>query len=330
MTQDQAALATDGRYFAQAAKQLDDNWTLLKQGIPDVPTWQEWAAEQAVSGKVVAVDPKLVPTSTAKKLSEKIQKSGGAALLALDENLVDMVWSIEQPARPSQPIVRLADEFSGKDMASKLADIRKELEKKHASALVVSMLDEVAWLFNLRGSDIPYNPVFFSYAIITPDAATLFVNVESLTEDAKAYLGENGVTLRPYEDIFAQAREIGKQVSDDNSTAPPGAKKCVLLSNRASWALQIALGGTDVVEEVRSPVCDAKAIKNDVELEGMRACHIRDGAALVEYFAWLEDRLLDGEQLSEADAAAELERIRSKMKNHVGPSFSTISSTGPK
>ena len=331
MTLDRAALATDGRYFSQATQQLDDNWTLLKQGIQDVPTWQEWSAEQAAGGKLVAVDPKLVSSFNAKSLSEKIQKNGGAALLALDENLVDMVWSTERPPRPSQPIVRLGDEFCGKDMASKLGELRKELEKKQASALVVSMLDEVAWLFNLRGSDIPYNPVFFSYATITPDTATIFLDLEALTPECKAYLDENGVTVRPYEDIFAEASEIGKRVSGHHGEEGAGTKRLVILSQKASWALQLALGGPDVVDTMRSPVGDVKAIKNDVELEGMRACHIRDGAALIEYFAWLEGQLLEGDaQLSETDAAEELERFRSKMKHHVGPSFDTISSTGPK
>ncbi|KAI1151183.1 aminopeptidase-like protein [Nemania diffusa] len=328
ITHDRAALATDGRYFNQASKQLDDNWLLLKQGIQDVPTWQEWSAEQAEGGKAVAVDPTLLTSGTAKKLSEKIQKSGGKELEAVAENLVDIVWGSDKPSRPNEPVIILDEKYSGIDVKAKLEELRKELEKRKSLGFVVSMLDEIAWLFNLRGNDIPYNPVFFSYAIVTPDKATLYIDSSKLSSECQEFLEKNNVVIKPYEDIFSDATALGK-IAEVNK-AEAGETKKFLISNKASWALKRALGGDDFVEEARSPLADAKAIKNETELQGMRACHIRDAAALIEYFAWLEDQLVVKKaSIDEVEAADKLEACRAKHKDFVGLSFDTISSTGP-
>ncbi|KAF0316308.1 putative Xaa-Pro aminopeptidase P [Colletotrichum sp. SAR11_59] len=326
VTLDRAALATDGRYFNQASKQLDKNWLLLKQGLQDVPTWQEWSAEQSAGGKVVGVDPELITASIAKKLAEKIKRCGGSDLVALDENLVDLVWAKDRPARPKNPVVVLPETFSGKDVKSKLKDLRQDLEKKNSHAFVVSMLDEIAWLFNLRGDDIPYNPVFFSYAIITNESATLYIDKSKLGEATRAYLSDNGIAIKSYESIFEAISALRSSVdrADDGLVS-----KRFIISTKASWALKRSLGGDGLVDEVRSPIGDSKAVKNKTEMAGMRACHIRDGAALIEYFAWLEDQLVAKKAvLDEVQAADKLEQLRSKQKDYVGLSFDTISSTG--
>ncbi|KAI0013940.1 putative Xaa-pro aminopeptidase P [Xylariaceae sp. FL0662B] len=328
ITHDKAALATDGRYFNQAAKQLDENWSLLKQGLQDVPTWQEWSAEQSTGGKVVAVDPTLLTSGTAKKLAEKIKKNGGEDLVPVGRNLVDEVWGADQPPRPSEPVLRLDKKFAGKDVKTKLAELRKELEKKKSPGFVVSMLDEIAWLFNLRGNDIPYNPVFFSYAIVTTDTAVLYIDSSKLSAESQSYLSENSISVKPYGDIFNDAAVLGKSAEASKINGSDDRK--FLLSNKASWALKRALGGDDLVEEIRSPIGDSKAVKNETELEGMRACHVRDGAALIEFFAWLEDQLVVKKaSVDEAEAADKLEALRAKQKDFVGLSFPTISSTGP-
>jgi Xaa-Pro aminopeptidase len=330
VTQDKAALATDGRYFSQAAAELDDNWTLLKQGLQDVPTWQDWSADESAGGKNVGVDATLLPVAAVSKLVEKIEKQGGKQLLPLNENLVDAVWAKERPSLPSQPVTVLSDDFAGKSVSAKIADLRKELEKKSSPGFVVSMLDEVAWLFNLRGSDIPHNPVFFSYAIVTPDVATLYVDESKLDNTCRSHLKANDVQVKPYNDIFGDCQKLHadvKQKAEANSAAAsPGS---FLISNKASWALKIALGGDGSVEDIRSPIGDAKAIKNETEIAGMRACHVRDGAALIEYFAWLEDQLVVKKaHLDEVDGANKLQELREKQKHFVGLSFRTISSTG--
>ena len=172
---------------------------------------------------------------------------------------------------------------------------------------------------------IRYNPVFFSYAIITPTTAEIYVDEDKLTPEVKAHLG-NDVTIKPYDSIYADAKALGEARKQESGSE---ASK-FLVSNRTSWALNLSLGGEDQVEEVRSPIGDAKAVKNDVELAGMRACHIRDGAALTEYFAWLENELVNKKTtLDEVDAADKLEQIRSKHDLYAGLSFPTISSTGP-
>lgn len=335
VTLDKAALATDGRYFNQAARQLDKSWLLLKQGLQDVPTWQEWAAEQSQGHKNVGVDPQVISAADARKLGEKVKKLGGGDLVAIEENLVDLVWGAARPPRPEEPVKLHPQNFAGKEIKTKLEELRKDLRKKNSRGFVVSMLDEIAWLFNLRGNDIPYNPVFFSYATVTPTSASLYVDSSKLTPEVKKHLEQNNIEIRPYdkifEDTFALSLSTDSQSIPDGAgeAAPDGPTKKFLVSNKTSWALKKSLGGEEKAEEIRSPIGDSKAVKNEAELEGMRACHVRDGAALSEYFAWLEEELVVKKTtLDEVTAADKLEEIRSKHENFVGLSFDTISSTG--
>ncbi|TVY38170.1 putative Xaa-Pro aminopeptidase P [Lachnellula subtilissima] len=315
ITHEKAALATDGRYFNQASKQLDENWLLLKQGLQDVPTWQEWSAEQSEGGKIVGVDPTVISAPDARKLVEKIKKRGGQDLVAVDDNLVDIIWGNNRPANPTEPVKILPRNFAGIEVKAKLEELRKELEKKKSSGFIVSMLDEVAWLFNLRGNDIPYNPVFFSYAAITPTTATLYVNSSKLSSECKMYLTDNGISMRPYHKVFEDMDVFCKSLETPSEDGVPEAKikkvfgiyQDFLGAEKSSWW----------------------QLKNLTELEGMRACHVRDGAALIEYFAWLEHQLtVEKVELDEVVAADKLEELRSKQKNFVGLSFDTISSTG--
>lgn len=175
---------------------------------------------------------------------------------------------------------------------------------------------------------IPFNPVFFSYAVVTATTSTLYIDESKLTPDCKSSL--KAVTIRPYDAIFSDIESLAKSEPETNGASnSKGLKRKFLISTKASWALSQALGGEDNVDEIRSPIGDAKAIKNETELEGMRNCHIRDGAALSEYFAWLEEGLTGkSTKMDEVDAADKLEAIRSKHDHFVGLSFPTISSTG--
>jgi Xaa-Pro aminopeptidase len=271
-------------------------------------------------------------------LQESLKKKSSATLVGIKENLVDMVWGSERPPRPMEKVRVLPEKYSGKKFQEKIEDLRKELDKKKAAGMIISMLDEIAWLFNLRGNDIPYNPVFFSYASITPTTATIYVHEDKLTAEAKDYLGKD-VVIRPYEALFVDLKSLSENASADTqmngvpqtsgATSTKVKSPKFVISTKASWALSLDLGGEDRVDEVRSPVGDAKAIKNKTELEGMRQCHIRDGAALSEYFAWLEEMLVEKqEKMDELQAADKLEEIRSKGEHFVGLSFDTISSTG--
>ena len=244
---------------------------------------------------------------------------------------MDQVWN-NRPSRPTEKVIVLSEKYAGKSYQDKLTDLRKEISKKKAAGMVVSMLDEIAWLFNLRGNDIPYNPVFFSYAAITASSATIYVDSSKLSSEVTNHLGD--VKIKPYDALYADLLAISEQAvkeahanGESEEKSPP---EKLLLSKTSSWALSLGLGGEEKVEESRSPIADAKAVKNETELEGMRQCHIRDGAALSQYFAWLEDQLIgEGVQLDEVQAADKLEQIRSKGEHFVGLSFPTISSTGP-
>ncbi|EPS39037.1 hypothetical protein H072_7191 [Dactylellina haptotyla CBS 200.50] len=323
ITQDKAALSTDGRYFNQAAKQLDENWELLKQGMPEVPTWSEWVAKESAGGKTVGVDASLLPFTNSKSLQAKIVKKGGKALVGMEENLIDKVWGAARPPRPSEPVLILDKKFAGKDFVEKLEDVRKELTKKKSHGLVLTGLDEIMWLFNIRGSDIPYNPVFFCYALVTPTTAHLYINPKQNSKELEEHLGEH-VQIVEYEQILSSLATFSEHTVDENAAEP---QKFIFPDN-ANWALAKALGEKRL-EEIRSPVTVAKAVKNETELDGMRNCHIRDGVALIEYFAWLEEQLLAGKEMDEVDAADQLEEFRKTKDQFVGLSFGTISSTGP-
>lgn len=196
-----------------------------------------------------------------------------------------------------------------------------QLERKRVSPLLLVVFHCFRLLTR---SSIPYNPVFFAYATVTPTTVELYIDDEKLTPEVKAHLGQD-VIIKPYDSIFADAKALSE--SRKQAAGEEGAK--FLLSNKASWALSVNLGGEEQVEEARSPIGDAKAVKNETELKGMRACHVRDGAALTEYFAWLEHELVNKKStLDEVDAADKLEQIRSKNDLFAGLSFDTISSTG--
>jgi len=171
---------------------------------------------------------------------------------------------------------------------------------------------------------IPYNPVFFSYAVVTATSATLYIDSEKLPAPVLENLSPH-VTIRPYEAIFSDLDVLAELVALDGNSP----SKKYLVSDSSSWALTQRLGGPVNVEEIRSPIASAKSVKNDTELAGMRACHVRDGAALIQYFAWLEDQLLNKKAvIDEAQAADKLEAFRSTHQYFAGLSFDTISSTG--
>ncbi|KAI5120596.1 hypothetical protein M0805_008073 [Coniferiporia weirii] len=319
VTDKDAYLFTDGRYFLQASQQLDKNWALMKQGLPDVPTWQEFLSNNLEEGKKIGVDPGLISAADAKSLRESLQKKS-SELVALEKNPVDTVWGGDRPARVKNKVFPLDVKHAGKSSQEKIANLREQMQKKKTVGMVVNMLDEVAWLFNLRGSDIDFNPVFLAYAVITLDKSVLFVDSEQVDDDVRVHLGEN-VEIQPYGLIFAYLKELSNSLGLSE-------QKRFLLGSNASLAIQNAIGTNNALI-APSPIAEAKAIKNDTEIAGFRDSHIRDGAALARYFAWLEEQLNAGAQLSESEAADKLEGYRSELALFKGLSFPTISSTGP-
>ncbi|KIM78225.1 hypothetical protein PILCRDRAFT_98456 [Piloderma croceum F 1598] len=321
VTNKEAFLFTDGRYYLQAEKQLDKNWTLMKNGLPDVPTWQEFLSKDIDKNTRIGIDASLI--SAGKVDAENLKKSlepRNSELVSFEKNLVDIVWAQERPARPKGKIFPLDIKYSGESSEDKLSRVREELNKKKVKAMVINLLDEVAWLFNLRGADIDFNPVFFSYAIITHERATLFVDSAQVDDVVRNHLGPE-VEIRPYDAFFPYLKGLADSLGLKEDAQ-------VLLGNKASLAIAEAVGQGNFTI-ARSPVADLKSIKNTTEIEGFRQSHIRDGAALAKYFAWLEEQLENNVELTESQGADKLEEFRSELDLFRGLSFTTISSTGP-
>lgn len=309
ITLNEALLFTDGRYFLQASQQLQpDVWTLMRMGEPGVPTWQDWILQRVPPLKRVGVDPKVIAAEEAHDLASCL-RARNAELVPLRENLVAALWP-ERPERPVEPIFALPESITGRSFSDKVRDVREKVCELGATGFVATMLDEVAWLFNLRGNDVPYNPVFFAFAIVTLDRVVLYVNDAQLSDDVRAQLQD--VEVRPYTAFY-----------DDLAAT----KQRLIIGKRASFAVHEALGA-EHAQIARSILVDMKGIKNETEMQGFREAHLRDGVALVRYFAWLEEALARGETITETQAALELEAFRAQQPDFRGLSFKTISSTG--
>ncbi|ODN75866.1 hypothetical protein L202_05855 [Cryptococcus amylolentus CBS 6039] len=352
VTHDKALLWTDGRYWIQAEKQLGPGWSLMKSGAPDVPTWSDWLATTLDPTSKIGIDPTLLPFSETTTLQTSLASPSSPSSpgtktprLIPTPNLIDPLFRPTRPPKPSEPIFLLPATYTGESLASKLARIRVYLDLAGSPGVVLSGLDQVAWTLNLRGNDIPYNPVFFGYAVITPGAARVFLNPASLSGGVRDYLQEGGVKVEYYDNIWtslntwrdllqAQRADGSKKLRLGGPSTVTGANgekiektDKVLIGTKTSWAIARALGEENV-EVRRSIVDDYKAQKNATEIEGFRQSHIRDGFALVRFLAWLEEVLENGEEWTEYDAATVLENYRKENKWFMGLSFETISSTG--
>jgi len=321
VTKDHACLWTDGRYHLQASKQLDSNWTLQKAGLPGVPTKEEWLIQNLPQKAKVGIDAKLIAVSDAEALSKKLAESPKQLQLVtnIKENLVDLVWT-NKPGMPNSEIIPLGIEYTGKSHEDKLADLRKVFEEKNVDGYILTALDEIAWLFNMRGSDVEYNPVFYSFAAVTKTDAVLYTGNGKPSKEVLAHLGSS-VRVRPYEVVYEELKEFSNLESINK----------LWVSNKCNLALFEALGGSKKTEIVSSPLSLPKAIKNEVELNGFRECNRYDTSALIRYFAWLENELCvkNNTELTEYAAAEKLEEFRSQLPKFKGLSFETISSTGP-
>lgn len=205
----------------------------MKQGLPDVPTWQEFLHKNLDGSLKIGIDPTIISADDAQDIRKDLEPKK-SELVLLESNLVDEVWGSERPARPHNAVFHLDEKYSGQSFKEKISKVREEIEKNKGKALVVSMLDEVAWLFNLRGSDIDFNPgkfalsmarltlfadgtpVFFAYAAVETDRTILFIESKQLDDAAKQYLG-NDVEIRPYEEIFTYLKSLPKALSLDGS-----------------------------------------------------------------------------------------------------------------
>lgn len=333
-----AALSTDGRYFNQAANELDFNWTLLKQGSKSDPTWEDWTMTQAVqlsldSGSKVniGVDPKLINYKSYEKLNSKVEEyakkypKAEIQLTPIKDNLIDLIWKDFEEVPVAEPsLIKILDEkLTGESVNSKIEKVIKYIKQDYkTNGLIINALDEIAWLLNLRGSDIEYNPVFYSYLIITDDKKiVLYVDNKKFDSPVHEYLTKNNIQIKPYESFWTDLSTLSQDFKLQK-------KKFSINPLTNSWEIVRTLNCPFEIA-ARSVIEDLKSVKNETELEGARKAHLKDGRALVKFFSWLEDQLINqNELIDEVSADEQLTKYRKEEENFKGLSFTTISATG--
>ncbi|XP_018019396.1 xaa-Pro aminopeptidase 1 [Hyalella azteca] len=323
VTDTAAALWTDGRYYLQAQQELDQTWVLMKEGQHDTLREGPWLVNHfkgymPQQGCVVGVDPLLLDQKCWVEL-EKELLGAGHQLVAVTSNLVDVVWGADKPQRPNNPVLVHDKHWTGKSHIDKINELRNTIKQKDCYAVVLTALDDVAYLLNMRGSDIPYNPLFFSYMIVTLESVTIFVDVSKLTAEATQHLQQEPcpVEVAPYEDLLPRLTQVC-------SSVPPG--QFVWLPTTCSQAV-VGCVPPHQRRLLCTPVALPRAVKNPTEIQGLEACHVRDGAALCSFLAWLEQEAPQETQ-TEMSAAAYLEQCRAKQDNYRGLSFETITAVG--
>ncbi len=314
VTLTEAFLWTDGRYHVQASKELDPlEFTFMKTGVPGVPELEEVLCTRVRSGEKVGLDPRVFSIQEFGKLEKRLEPFG-IKLLPLEENLVDLLWE-ERPGPPRAPVWPLEACFTGLELVEKLSLVREELAKKGAEVLVLGALDEIAWLLNLRGSDVPYNPVFQAYVLLSQEEAFLFVEDSKLTNEAYQKISP-WVKVRPYQhfgEFLMQLAAKGSRLMADPASA-------------SQWVKEVVGKEVGLLENP-SPVALLKAAKNPVEIQGMLSCHKRDGLAMVRFLRWLEEEVPKG-GVTETAAAQYLDGLRASLDYWAGPSFETIVAYG--
>lgn len=307
--QEEAWLWTDGRYFIQAASQIEGSgFGLMKMGQEGVPTVMQYLGEKLQEGQCIGFDARVVNTNDAKEFAKIAAKKHGS--LKTDKDLLDEVWT-DRPELVHQPADVLKDEFNGEATASKLARVREQMEKEDAQYHIISTLDDIAWILNVRGDDIPHVPVVLSFLVIGKEDAMWFVEENALSDAVKEMAAECGITIRPYEDVYAYAATI-----PENST--------VLLDKRkVNFRITNALPETVHIVSKANPSQLMKSIKNEIELENTRKAHLLDGIAVTKFMYWLKKNV--GKiPMDEVSVSDYLQSLREQMEGYRDISFDTI------
>lgn len=315
VTRNGSALWTDGRYFIQAARQLESSeiqmMRIAQEGTPEIG---DWLAENLPENGVMGVDGMVTAAATVKGF-EKSFASKNITLKSID--LVTPIWE-NRPDIPSSDAWLLDIQYAGKTVHEKLEALREKLAEKNAQATLVSRLDSVAWLLNLRADDIAYNPFALAYCLILPDRATLFINGSRLPQSAVQELGNEGVTIAPYENIAEGIRSVSEPVSMLCETAG------------TAWELYRIMQENSAITIVEGdePIQLLKGIKNETEIKSIINAHIKDGVAMVRFEMALEANMAAGKKLTECDISDMLCTLRKAQEKSLGESFSTIAAYG--
>jgi Xaa-Pro aminopeptidase len=308
VTADFAGVWADSRYWEQATKELEGSGIELVKLVPGQPGPLDWLGEQTPEGSVVAVDGAVMAVASARTLSGKLESRG--ARLRTDIDLLQKVWS-DRPSLPDQPVYAHLPPQATVSRVEKLAKLRESLKERGADWHFIATLDDIAWLFNLRGADVSFNPVFVSFALISQQQATLFVALNKVDAPLRAVLEQDGVTLRDYSEAGAALREVpnGMSLQIDPARVTVG-----LLDNLGS--------GVKLIEGL-NPTTLAKSRKSLADAEHIRKAMEQDGAALCEFFAWLESAW-GRERITELTIDEHLTAARKRRPDFVSLSFNTI------
>jgi len=309
ITQEKAILWTDGRYFLQAEEELSTSCVeLYKMGQENVPTTFEYIENEVPSGSKVGFDGRTISAAMGAILELNLAKKN--ITISYEDDLLNEIWE-DRPALSDAKAFLLDIKYSGEDFTSKIARVREWMRENNTTTHILTSLDDIAWLFNIRGGDIKYNPVVLSYAVITLDKAILFVDENKLNEEIKTSFGEEVVEIKNYFEIYEFVKTINKE-------------EIVLIdSNKISYSiLKNIPAGVKVVNGM-NPSTKFKAQKNSVEIENTKKAHIRDGVAVTKFMYWLKNNIgkIEITELSAADKITELRREQGKF---IEESFGTI------
>lgn len=309
ITQEKAILWTDGRYFLQAEEELSTSCVeLYKMGQENVPTTFEYIENEVPSGSKVGFDGRTISAAMGAILELNLAKKN--ITISYEDDLLNEIWE-DRPALSDAKAFLLDIKYSGEDFTSKIARVREWMRENNTTTHILTSLDDIAWLFNIRGGDIKYNPVVLSYAVITLDKAILFVDENKLNDEIKTSFGEEVVEIKNYFEIYEFVKTINKE-------------EIVLIdSNKISYSiLKNIPAGVKVVNGM-NPSTKFKAQKNSVEIENTKKAHIRDGVAVTKFMYWLKNNIgkIEITELSAADKITELRREQGKF---IEESFGTI------
>ena len=312
---DKAALFTDGRYFIQAAKQLQgSDITLMKMGEPKVPTLEEYVRQELKEGENIGFDGRVITAGDGLAFEKTAMEKGGKVIFHLD--LAEKIWK-DRPALLFTPVFVLKEEYSGESCDDKLKRLREKMKEEGAAVHLLTTLDDIAWLFNLRAKDVESCPVLLSYAVITMDEAILFAGERAFDETVRKYLAEHHITLKPYDDFYTYVADLVK-------TGPK--EKLLVCENRINYRLKKELGDAVIVDRA-NPTTLMKAVKNSTEQENLRKAHLMDGVAVTKFMYWLKTNV-GKVPMTEVSASDYLESLRGSNPTYIEPSFATICAYG--
>ncbi len=306
-----AALWTDGRYFLQAEKELQGSGvTLFKSREPDVPTVNEWTVEQLKPGQTVAFDGHVVSLESTREMEKEF--AGKKLILRTHEDLCGQVWA-DRPPVSQVPVIDFPIRYAGVDRMEKLALVRAKLAEKGANTLLLASLDDIAWLFNIRGGDIEHSPVVLAYALVNKKDAILFVERAKIPLSLQKELKKQNVTLRPYEAISQSLNAL----SSDKTI-------CFNPRRISKWVVDAIPKRVARVENAVDITTELKAIKNPVEQKNWDTAALLDGLALTKFFAWLERVLGEGVRVTEYTVREKLKELRRAAPEYKDDSFNAV------